>query len=463
MPSGSDMDTDALEDTVTTDSTTVGRVGAIRPRAALVVGAWLLLLIGVLVGMAVVRAPQMSPFDEGTHADYAYQVAHGHIPYAGSRGAQEIGREAACHGVLVRPLTPPPPCGTREVPSGYNYNFGHPPLYYAITGVIARAMDAAVPGGRFVTAARLVGIGWLWAAAMVLFLAIKAFGAPWPYAAAGATLLPLVPGLLYASSTVTNDAAAGLSGSLAVLVLARTLAQGRVGWVFPAVATLGVTATKVLNALPMLVAAVVLFVVAVIAWGRDRDRARAWSLLKVVAGIGVGFVLVYFGWTIFQAGRAVPGWVNPIAGISGRPVVGWPVNELLSTSFTGFGVVANYFLPPSIDGYTVLLWSRVLNVLVLAAPLVVLVTWPRRSACRTVGMVAFAGLASYPLVVEAQIYLSSRTYFPGLNSRYGLSLVPFVFACVAVIAWRRGAIRMLVATATVGGIAMIVAVGGVIN
>ncbi|HEX5492938.1 MAG TPA: hypothetical protein VFX70_00005, partial [Mycobacteriales bacterium] len=270
-----------------------------RNRSTLLAGAWLALLVGVLVGTAVARAPTLSPFDEGTHADYAYQVAHGHIPHAGSLGAVEISREEACHGVSVPTRTRLPPCGTPDPPVGENYNFGHPPLYYAITGVIARLADAAVPGGHFVTAARLVGIGWLWAGAMALFLAIRAFGVPARYATAGAALLPLVPGVLYASSTVTNDAAAAVSGGVALLVLARILVRGRAGWLVPAVATFGVTATKVLNALPLLVVAAVLSVLAVVAWRRDGDQIRARALLKVVLGIGAGFVLVYQGWALF--------------------------------------------------------------------------------------------------------------------------------------------------------------------
>lgn len=432
-------------------------------RQMVLVAVWLALLTGALVGMVVARAPQMSPFDEGTHADYAYQVAHGHLPHAGSLGAVEISREAACHGVLIPTRTPLPPCGTPNPPVGENYNFGHPPLYYAVTGTIAAAVDAVVPGRNFVTAGRLVGVFWLWAGAMVLFFAIHAFGVPWRFAAVAASMLPLVPGVLYASSTITNDAAAALSGGMALFLLARVLVQGRTGWVLPIVVAFGVAATKVLNALPLLVVAVVLSALALVFRRRDGNWTQALPLLRVAVAVGVGVLVLYEGWALLQAGRAAPGWVSPIAGVHGRPITGRPLDEILSTSLTGFNVIAGYFLPNSLDGHALVLWSRALNIAVLAAPLMVLVSWPRQTPSRIVGAATLGGLAAYPLIVELQIYLSSRLYFSALNPRYGLSLVPCVIACIALVAWRRDAFRTMVATLCVGVVAVFTAVGGLLD
>ncbi|HEX5493562.1 MAG TPA: hypothetical protein VFX70_03180, partial [Mycobacteriales bacterium] len=168
------------------------------------------------------------------------------------------------------------------------------------------------------------------------------------------------------------------------------------------------------------------------------------------------------GWALFQSGRGVPGWVNPIAGVNGRPVIHWPFDELLSTSLTGFHVTSGYFLPKSINGWAVLLWARALGVAVPAAPLAVLVAWPRRSAFWMSGAVTLGGLVAYPLVVEAQIYLDSRLYFPALSPRYGLSLVPCVLACVVLVAWKRGARRTLLVATGVGCVAILATVGGLL-
>lgn len=446
-----------LEATVTVPTI---RRHTVRP--TLVVGAGLALLVGLLVGLAVFRAPQMSPFDEGTHADYAYQVAHGHIPYAGSRGAVEISRDAACHGFAIQPRTQLPPCGAPNPPVGENYNFAHPPLYYAITGVTARSVDMLFPGEHFITLARLMGAAWLWAGAMLLFLAVRAFGVPWPFAAAAAALLPLVPGVLYASSTVTNDAAAAVSGGLAMLMMARVLVQDRTSWVLPSLAALGVTATKVINALPFLAVMAALLVLAVAAWRRG-DRAYARALFAVSVGIGAAVLTVYEGWGLFQSTRGIPGWVSPILGVTGRRISGSPVGELLSTSFSGFNLVAGYFLPKTINSHVMLLWARALNIAVLAAPLMALIAGHRRSVYWTAGAVTLGGLLALPLVVEVQVYLNDRMYFPGVNSRYGLSLIPGALACLALVAWKRGALRLAVAGTLVGGLAALVTVCGLVN
>jgi 4-amino-4-deoxy-L-arabinose transferase-like glycosyltransferase len=104
--------------------------------------------------------------------------------------------------------------------------------------VIARVGDAALPGNSdFITLARLVGSLWLFAAMLVLYLAVRRFGARWQLAAAAAVLIPLCPQVLLASTTVTNDAPAALCGSLAVLMLARIMVQRKLGWVIPALVT----------------------------------------------------------------------------------------------------------------------------------------------------------------------------------------------------------------------------------
>jgi hypothetical protein len=454
------MEAAALDPETTVTVASPPRRPAVRPTLA--VGAGLALLVGLLVGLAVFRAPQFSPFDEGTHADYAYQLAHGHIPYAGSKSAPQVSREAACHGFIIQPRTQLPPCGTADPPVSDNYNFGHPPLYYGVTGVVARLADGAVGGEHFVTAARLVGAVWLWAGALVLFLAVRAFGAPWPFAAVAAGLLPLAPGVLHASSTVTNDAAAALSGALAMLVLARILVHERLGWVFPTLAAFGAAATKVLNALPFLVLAVVLLPTAVAAW-RRQDRVHARSLLAVCGGMVGAVLVVYEGWALFQSTREVPGWVNPILGVTGRPLSGSPVDEILSTSFNGFNLVSGYLVQDTIDSPAMLLWARALNALVLAAPLMAMVVWPRRSAGWMAGVVTLGGMLAFPLVVEVQVYVSSHLYFPGVNARYGMSLIPGALVCAALVAWRRGALRLAAVGAAAGGLAVALTVGGLVT
>ncbi|HEY9475138.1 MAG TPA: hypothetical protein VIS06_14995 [Mycobacteriales bacterium] len=430
------------------------------------IGVATAVLAAVLVGLAAVRAPQMSPFDEWTHADYAWRLAHGQVPEAGTPVAPEVLQELACRGVAgyVPRLAP---CGQIDpdpaaFPSrGEDYNFSHPPLYYGVTGGLARLADAVVPGPHFFVLARLVGVLWLWAAMLVLFLALRAFDVPQKYAVLGTVLLPLFPGVLRACSTVNNDAAAPLAGALALLVFARFVGQHRLGWVFPTVSALLIVATKVINVLPLLIVAVALGVLAVSKW-RSEDRTMARHMVLAVAGIGAAFLVVYEGWALFQAGRGDPNWVNPVAGVSDRPMIGSPFGELVSTLLKGMSPESDYFLPMSINGGLLVLWGRALDVAIVAAPLMALTAWARRSTAWLIGAITLAGLVAYPLVVEFQVYMSTGHYFPSVNPRYGLSMEPLALACVIMVAWKRGALRLLAMGTLAGGLAVLATVGGLV-
>ncbi|HEX5492939.1 MAG TPA: hypothetical protein VFX70_00010 [Mycobacteriales bacterium] len=428
------------------------------------VGAALAVLSAVLVGLAVVRAPQMSPFDEWTHADYAWRVAHGQVPAAGTPVAGPILQQLACRGVAGYTLHLPP-CDQADPPPaafpsrGEDYNFAHPPLYYGITGGLARLADLVVPGQRFFVLARLVGILWLWAAMLVLFLALRAFGAPRRHAMLGAAMLPILPGVLRACSTVNNDAAAPLAGAVGLLVLARFLGQNRTGWLFPTVSAFLVAATKVINVLPMLVIAIVFCVLAVLR-RRAGDRGTARSMVLVAIGMTAASLVVYKGWALYQAGRGDPNWVSPVAGVSDRPVVGLPFRELTSTLFTGMSPESGYFLPASINGEAMTLLARAWDVAIVAAPLMAWVAWARRSTGWLVGAVTLAGLVAYPLVVEVQVYLSSHMYFPVVNSRYGISMEPWAIACLALVIWKRGGLRLAIGGILAGGAVMLASVAG---
>jgi hypothetical protein len=445
---------------------------AIRPALGFVtrqmvwVGIVLAALSAVLVGLTVVRAPQMSPFDEWTHADYSWRLVHGGIPAAGTPVAPEILQQLACRGVAGYTLHLPPcdqvdPSPAAFPSRGEDYNFGHPPLYYGITGGLAALADMVVPGQHFFVLARAVGLLWLWAAMLVLLLAVRAFGAPWRYGALGAALLPLLPGVLRACSTVNNDAAAPLAGALALLVLARYFVQKKTGWLFPTICAFLIAGTKVINSIPILIVAVAFVVVAVLRW-RSGERAAARSMALVGCGILAATLVVYEGWALFQAGRGDPNWLSPVAGVSDRPVVGMPFRELTSTFLSGLSPESGYVLPDSVNSQTMVLWGRALDVAIVAAPLMLMVAWDRRSIGWLVGAITFAGLAAYPLIVELQVYLHSGSYFPRINPRYGMSMEPWAVVALVLVAWKRGAFRLALAGIGAGTVAMVASVTGLV-
>ncbi|HEY3629431.1 MAG TPA: hypothetical protein VGL21_00975 [Jatrophihabitantaceae bacterium] len=427
-------------------------------RGSAVAMAVVLLFTAILSLTANFRGPGLSLYDEGTHADYAWQVAHGHFPAAGSLLAPEIREEFSCHGSAVGAKLPP--CGAQNPPAskypagGQNYNWGHPPLYYAITGVLARAIDAVVPGAHFITAARCVGVLWLWAGLIAMFFALRKFRVPWQYAVVGAATLGLCPGIIGASAAVTNDAPAALGGALALWVLARVLVEKNYGIVLPTVLTVLITATKVMSAISMIGVAGVCLVMAFLKW-----RARAIEEARRLAVLGVsmlaGVFVVYKGWAIIQSHRGVAHWHNPIETVSGRPIKGVPFDELLRPLFNGSNLALSYFFSAPINGDSVTYWARLLNVLFFAAPLLALAVFPRGHLGWTLGAMTLGSLIVYPLVVEVQIYTTSDLYFPVVAPRYGMALIPEVIACLVLVAWHRTTLRMPVIGLCIGGLLLL--------
>jgi len=439
-----------------------------EPLIRLVSVSFVFFLIAVgLVSLVALRAPQLSPFDEATHADYAYQISHGHVPAKGSTLAPEILKQWSCHGYYDG--SPLPPCaGPGTDASAYpglgeDYNFAHPPLYYAVTGMITRVADDALPGSpHFITLARLLGSLWLFSAMLVLYLALRRFGASWQLSAAAAMLLPLCPQVLFASATVTNDAPAALAGSLAILMLARILVQRKLGWMIPALVTGLCAATKLLNAVPMLSVAGVLVVVAIVLW-RKAHREEAQRLALIAIGVLAATAIVYVGWTVFQSGRGLAGWKSPIQGFHDHPVVGSPVDEIFSTSFTGLQLINDFYLPPQLGSTWFTLWVRVLAFLAAAAPLLLLAVTRKGAVERWLAAVALLGMISYPMIVELQVYTSQGRYFPVVVSRYGMSTIPLLIACLAMTAQRRGLHRPMLTGVGIGAVVTLTSAAGLIS
>ena len=435
---GADARAEGSADVFDNAPTSAGRTLWGEPlRRLIAIALALFATAAAIAGPAAVRVHGISPFDEATHIDYAYQVAHGHIPARGSIIAPAIRTELVCRGparktVALKLCGQVNPPATAFAVGAQNYNFGHPPLYYAITGVLARIAGSVTSGQHFTLFARLVGILWLFAAMLVLYLALRRFAVRWPIAAGTAAMLAASPAIFYPAATVTNDAAAALAGSLAVLVLAGITAQGKLGWKIPALLALLAAATKILNAVPLLAVAAVVLVLGLRDW--RTNRARALQLLRITLGILGGVLIVYVGWTLFQNHRGVPHWVSPIAGVSQRPVSGAPFDELFSTSFSTITLLSSGYVPPLLSNSWLTILLRVwgpLGVGAMVAVLAVHRTWTPRftlAACTAIGLIAV------PWVVELQAYTTAGAYFPIVVSRYRIAFIPLILACIGVLA-----------------------------
>lgn len=408
-----------------------------------------------LVGLSIIGSKGVSPIDEATHADYAYLVSHLHVPARGSTISPAILQEISCHR-YARGAPDIPACGVQNPdPAKYpfrgeNYNSGHPPLYYAITGFGARAIDKVLPGAHFISSARLVGVVWLFAGCFLLYLCLRRLAVDWRLAFAASASLALVPLVFHASSTVNNDAAAPLCGGLALWLYLR-ISERRVPVALAFALTLACAATKELNALPLLVIALLLVVGAIHDRVNDRGDAR-WKLERAVAILGA-FAVVHFGWQLYQSSRGLAHWVNPVAGVNTHPVQGIPFGQFLRSATSGFDWTP-YYLPTDMNTSAVQAWGHVVAAALAAIPLVVLLR-SDRSARDQLGVLCLLGVLAYPLVVQVQAVVTAHTYFPTVTDRYGLSLIPLMVAALALLINAMNRRWAFVGVVSVGGVAML--------
>ncbi len=417
-----------------------------------------------MVFIAVARGPQLSITDEGPHADYAYRASTLHFPAKGTLIAPEIRYEWYCHDQAATSGSSDCTGYTSSFKAGQqDYTFDDPPLYYTVTGVLARGVSAVLPGSHnFITAGRAVGALWLFLAMMVFYLALRRFRAAWQYAAAGAVFLPLVPGVLASTTQITSDAPAALCGAAALYVLARYLIDKKTGWVLPLVVTVLSCATKTLNGMPILIVAAILLFHAVVS-ARKRDRPAATRAVLNAAVIFVGFCVVYFAWTHYQAGRGVANWVNPNKA-NGQPLTGSKAGDMLSNLFNTFQHLATmYWLQPQINGETVVIWSTLLTVLFCAAPFMLMTASRSYSWGWLLGLATFVGVSSIAIVVQLQVFAANHEYFISVSARYALAFIPWVVACLAVVASRRRLLRTTTGFVAIGFAVMLLAELGLVT
>lgn len=417
------------------------------------------LVVSALIVIPVVTGPgtALSRIDEPTHADYAWQIAHGQVPYAGSVIAPEIRDLWACAGQERYDL---PACGADaeawQFPYlGQQYNFSHPPLYYAVVGLPARALDAVLPGADFITAARLLGVGWLAGGMFMLFVALRRFRLDPMAAIVAPLLLPAFPRVLHAVTTVNPDAAAIVIGAAAVWLAARILVDDHADWRVAAALAAAAGMSKTITAIPF-IALGALLVFRAVRDRRTRERAARVRELALVAAMALAILVPYGLWQAWQGTRGDPGWQNPLVGLNTRDVLGLPGSEWIETAFSGLNLASEYYLQPPLNVALMVSWTRLLNLLVIGAVFAVIVACAKEPARRSLGWMVLAGAALYPTIVQAQAYLSTAVpqYFPSVTGRYGLALVPGVVACMVIAGWKAGYRRLIYVLVVAGAVVL---------
>lgn len=409
-------------------------------RRDVVIAALLVLAVLLISLVAIVRAPEYSRYDEYTHADYAFKISHGQIPAAGDQASPEILEDWACRGDAKYGA---PPCGSPEAEDpdnfmyfAYQYNFFHPPVYYAIAGVSANAISSVIDI-NFVTAARLVSAGIVALGIAASYLAIRSWRVRAAPATAAALALIATPMVMHSGATVNPDAMALLTGAASVFILGRVVNGGKVPIVLAGVSMLLAAGSKVILSMPLVIVAAYIGIDGLIKF-RKSDRARGTKQMLLAVVSAIILIGVYLGWDLVQSGRGDPDWISPMQGLSTRMYTGLPIGELLvSTPFAFFGIGQGYWIHPQLNGWGAQFSAKALGLLMVVIPFVALVLFRRRSSASIANLVLLAGLVITPFFVQLEALTSQGMYFPGMTTRYGIAYLPLAYLVVALIVQER--------------------------
>lgn len=443
------------------DSQGAGAKDSVR---GLTLAAILIFALSALIGLSeIYSSPKFSLVDEPTHVDYAWKISHGEIPYAGAPLSPEILEAWSCMGAESIQL---PTCGDNapysEYPlAGENYNYSHPPLFYATVGLGARIMSALPLGIGFVVAARVMNLLWVIVGQIVLYYALRRWNIGRAVAIAASVLVIAFPPVLAVATKVNPDAASVLAASLTIIVTKKIVAGNRMSpWLLFLLAVL-ITATKVMNVLPLLGLVMALLCLLPL----KRFPEIEWRRAGVVAGAVVaGVIVVYFGWAAFQRGRGVPGWVNPVKGINTRPIEGGPFAEWLSTLLRGFNLAQSAYFDSSVSAWSVNLVVAALGLVSVAFAAGGVLMFDKTDPRAVLAFVLFFGCLVWPTLVQFQAYVSvDRSvgyFFPSMTSRYGIAMTGILVGVVAAVVDNRRANQAFVVLVGTCYLVMLLAVFG---
>ena len=431
-----------------TPDAAVGRARRRSPASALALLSVVALAL-LQVGLFIDRYPQFSPVDELQHADYMIKAAHGELLRRGDTIGPEAAREAACRGI-VDPNRVVPDCTTNPdrppwlaEQTGVNTEEIQPPVFYVITGLLARGMRAVLGMSSIVTAGRMVGGLWLAAGAAVLWALLGRMGVNNVTRWGVTALVACSPQMLGVAAVINNDVTALVAGGgvlLAVVAWEQRAVHG--GVVLAAVAV--AISVKPTNVVGVGAAAGYLVIRALITRrATDPQPARMGmgvAMVGVAAITGLGLLAFH------NAIAHAPAEANP--NTTFFRIDHFPAEMLGPSLPHGIAPTANPFLPPFLATGAVRAVVRSGHWLLLGATLVVIATAARRTrewplAVSSLSACALAGPAYVILN-----YAASQIFFH-IPSRYALSAVPGLAVVLA------GALRRPLAGAALAGLAAV--------
>ena len=244
-----------------------------------------------LVAVHIQQSPAFSIIDEQAHFDYVQRVADGSLPRLGQQLLPTTTELLRCVGRPPIKFSPPPcrhaarPLLNRFFHSAHNaqYEAQQPPLYYVVTAAIRWPLIhilglGALPGTR------LTGAIWLAAGLLLMWIAGMILGLDWRKLAAGILFVAAAPNVVFAASSVGNDAAAIFAGALvAALGAAAWRMPGKLSWWAFALAGGVVALLKVSCVLAVFPVSALLLAVAWLPERNRTGRSTSCSLRRALA------------------------------------------------------------------------------------------------------------------------------------------------------------------------------------
>lgn len=396
--------------------------------------------------MVLWQVPQhttVSPVDEYVYIDYLAKVPDQIVVHRGEDVGAYARSYLACNGVRVLGSFPADMCTTprlnddpRLPNSGMTSADLYTPLYFVATRVMAQPL-VSLGVADLTEAGRISGWTWLAAAAILLYLSLRRWKVP-IVVASGVSLLMIGSLPAYWSNTyVSTDATGLLSGALMLFAATLVVERKKFGiFLFTASAVL-LPLFKLQNIMAVGVAALFLLIVAGVNAYRASPRMRsrinsflkdAWTRTAVAAVIGT--VVAQGLWLIIRDLIAVG--PAPDQGIS-IPI---SIKALIGEFFKYVPGVGTGALDPNAFGFGSWLAAVLMTWAIVGGIFGLLLAAKKGSHAEALAIASITVALLAGPILAFTIVITNGFYFT-MPARYGISLLPFFLACLALLFARK--------------------------
>lgn len=421
---------------------------------------WVPYAVFLVVSIAAVslhmsKFHEISPIDEGVHYDYIENLPH--VPSGGEKMDQDALRETACR--TYGPDFPPqvmPKCGDTPYdpnlfPSaGFSTAGTTPPVYYVVTGVVARPLAFITPWSVW-DISRALGALWLTGLMSVSYLLALRLGASRTASLGAALFVGLATDVVSSAATIGPDVATAISGGVVFLaVLAYDGTRRRTLMVLGAVLLASLVKFTSFTAVG---AGILMLLIGALQGPADELRRRlARRTLLSVGMLGVFGVSSLLWGLRYRATNVIDVNTIPMNQIFLADKIRWEdINSTLYYTFMtpNAGNWNATFLESSANGRLEALLIGILGIGVLGAALTFRHDW--RIAGLGWGVLVLAVLG--PLMLTLLNFYANGLFF-GIPPRYGFALLPGMAALTAWVLRSPGPAKALVALGLLSGLSL---------